>query len=129
MNNKPVTLIYTDPKGKINPAQPIVIDRLGVKEFNSPVHQGIMDWVQDRLIPKNVKYDVECILDWEDNLCEVRVYALNPDLPRTYDESLTCTLNGLLRSSIHGRSNFGLTTFQNFLKNHCRVPYLNINMM
>ena len=77
---------------------------------------------------RDIKYEVECLLDYDDCLMAMRVYTLNGDLPLTLNEEVTGLLNRLLYTSYNSRSTFWMTELVQFLHKYCRVPHYKINI-
>lgn len=94
----------------------------------SLVAEAINELIALKNLPKNIRYDVECIIGWDDCVHEMIAYTIDPALPRTVDRYTTLYLNMLLKGSYQGRGTISQSRLLDFLRRECRVPYFNINM-
>ncbi len=127
-NEESVMVFEIDSFGQANPKPPTVLVGQEAIEHKTTLSQAITAFFEKEMLPKHVKFEVECLLDYDDCILAMQAYTLNGDLPRTLNEEVTGYLNRLLYTSYNSRHGFWMTHLLRFLKENCRVPYFQLNM-
>jgi hypothetical protein len=112
---------------KSNNESGVMVDQI-VTEYSSMLGQPLVTCLEKAQAPKNILYEVDCLLDCEDCIMAMSVYTLNSNLPRTLNEEMTGLFNRLLYSSYNSRNAMWITHLMKLINENCRVPHLNINM-
>lgn len=127
-NNEPVVLFEIDSFGQLDPKPPTMLGSEEAAKYKTALQQAIATCLEKSQAPKNILYEVECLLDYDDCILAMQVYTLNGDLPRTLNEEMTGLFNRLLYTCYNGRSTIWMTHLLKLMNENCRVPYLNINV-